>query len=120
MQIVCFTSSGAEGKATSVRKRAPTTRIVRPLRGGQITIPAEFRKQLGITEESVLQLTLEGKELRIRAVDIDKTAEGSPWFAELYDQFAPVREEASSLNEAEIDAAINEAVEASRRERRGA
>ena len=34
------------------------SRIVRPLRGGQITIPAEFRKELGITEESVLQVTL--------------------------------------------------------------
>ncbi len=116
---MCFTSSRVEGKATSVRRRAPTTRIVRPLRSGQITIPAEFRKQLGITEESVLQLTLEGKELRIKAIDVGKTAEGSPWFAELYKQFAPVREEASSLDEAEVDAAIREAVQASRRERRG-
>ena len=37
------------------QQKRPMTRIVRPLRGGQITIPAEFRRELGITEESVLQ-----------------------------------------------------------------
>ena len=97
-----------------MKEQEPMTRIVRPLRGGQITIPAEFRKKLGITEESVLQLTLEGKELRVRPLKIGETAEGSPWFRELYEQFAPVREEASSLSEAEVDAAIEEAVKASR------
>ena len=51
-------------------------------------------------------------------VDVGETAEGSPWFAELYEQFAPVRVEASSLGEAEVDEAIKEAVEARRRERR--
>ena len=91
------------------------TRIIRPLRGGQITIPAEFRKQLGITEESVLQLTLQGAELRIKALRLKETAEGSPWFRDLYEHFAPVREEAAGLGEKEIDTAIDQAVRATRR-----
>jgi hypothetical protein len=46
--------------------------------------------------------------------DVGKTAEGSAWFREIYEQFAPVRAEASRLDAAEVDAAIEEAVEASR------
>jgi AbrB family looped-hinge helix DNA binding protein len=92
------------------------TRIVRPLRSGQITIPAEFRKQLGITEDSVLELTLQGAELRIKALRPKETAEGSPWFKDLYEHFAPVREEAEQYSEEEIETAIDEAVRAARRE----
>ena len=100
-----------------MKAREHMSRIVRPLRGGQITIPAEFRKRLGITEESVLQLTLEGRELRVKPLAIGETAEGSAWFRELYEHFAPVREEASSLGEEEIDEAIKAAVTASSSER---
>lgn len=98
-----------------MKEREPMTRIVRPLRGGQITIPAEFRKQLGIGEDSVLQLILQGKELRIKPLRLKETAEGSPWFSELYQQFAPVREEAAALSKEEVDAAIDEAVRATRK-----
>lgn len=97
-----------------MRERKRLTRIVRPLRGGQITIPALFRKRLGITEDSVLQLTLEEDELRVKPFKIGETAGGSPWFRDLYRMFAPVREEASSFSEEEIDAAIDDAVAASR------
>lgn len=100
-----------------MKEQEPMTRIVRPLRGGQITIPAEFRKRLGITEESVLQLSLEGRELRLRPIRIGETAEGSAWFRELYEEFAPVREEASALGEDEVDAAIRQAVKVSRAKR---
>ena len=91
------------------------TRIVRPLRSGQITIPAEFRKRLGITEDSVLQMILEEGQLRIRPMRVTENAAGSPWLKELYDVFAPVREEAASMSEEEIDEAIREAVAASRK-----
>ena len=93
----------------------PMTKIVRPLRGGQITIPAEFRRQLGITEDTVLQLTVQEGELRIRPLHLKQTAAGSPWFEEIYKQFAPVREEAAHLSEEEIDVAIDQAVKATRR-----
>lgn len=98
-----------------MRQRRSAARIVRPLRGGQITIPAEFRRRLGIDEGTLLQLTLDDGELRLRPLRAGETAAGSAWFAELYDLFAPVREEAAGQTEQEIDEAIQRAVAASRR-----
>ena len=98
-----------------MREREPMTRIVRPLRSGQITIPADFRKQLGITEDSVLQMILGEGELRIRPMRVTETAAGSPWMRELYELFAPVRDEAASMREEEIDEAVTRAVAASRK-----
>ena len=98
-----------------MKEREPMTRIVRPLRSGQITIPAEFRKRLGITEDSVLQMILGEGELRIRPMRVTESAAGSPWMKELYDLFAPVRDEAAAMREEEIDEAIKEAVDASRK-----
>ena len=36
---------------------------------------------------------------------------GKAWARELYAMFAPIREEARTMNEAEIDALINEAID---------
>jgi bifunctional DNA-binding transcriptional regulator/antitoxin component of YhaV-PrlF toxin-antitoxin module len=90
------------------------TRIVQPLRSGQITIPAEFRRRLGITQDTMLRMTLEDEELRISPLRTTETVSGSPWFVALYNEFAPVREEAARYSEEEIDAAIDEAVVAVR------
>ena len=92
------------------------TRIVHPLRSGQITIPAEFRRELGITDRSVLQVTLADGELRIRPVEIREQRRGSPWLREAYELFAPVREEAAErgYTEEEIDEAIDRALKAVR------
>ena len=87
---------------------------MRPLRNGQITIPAAFRKQLGITEATVLQVTVDGGELRIKPVRVAEAAPGSPWLKELYDLFAPVRQEAARYSEEEINAVIDQAVAAVR------
>jgi bifunctional DNA-binding transcriptional regulator/antitoxin component of YhaV-PrlF toxin-antitoxin module len=94
-----------------------TTRLVRPLRGGQITIPAEFRKMLGIGDDTVLQLTLRDGELRMKPLRVMETAKGSPWLRELYDEFAPARQEAleREYSNEEINAAIDEAVDAVRK-----
>ena len=92
-------------------------RFVRALRNGQITIPVEFRRQLGITEDSILQLTLVDGELRIRPLAASRTVQGSPWFKQLYDRFAPVREEAAAVSEDEVNAAIDAAVRAVRGDR---
>lgn len=99
--------------------RKPMTKMIRPLRGGQITIPAEFRKQLGIDEQSMLRMTLTQGELRITPVRV-AAAQGSPWFRELYELFAPVRQEAADkgYSEQEINAWIDEAVQGVRAERR--
>ena len=97
-------------------QRKRMTRIIRPLRGGQITIPAEFRKELGITEESVLQVTLSEGELHLKPVRVTEVGEGSPMLKELYEYFAPAREEVveKGYTGEEIDAAIDRAVEAVR------
>jgi len=93
------------------------TKLVRPLRSGQITIPAEFRQQLDINENTLLQVRLVGRELRIRPVKVIETETGSAWAHELYNLFAPVREEAAKYSEKEINADIDKAVTAVRRKR---
>jgi bifunctional DNA-binding transcriptional regulator/antitoxin component of YhaV-PrlF toxin-antitoxin module len=93
------------------------TKVVRPLRGGQITIPAEFRSKLEIDERTLLQIALVGQELRIRPVRVTDAMSGSAWARELYELFAPVRKEAARYGENEIDADIGRAVAAVRRKR---
>jgi len=90
------------------------TRIVRPLRGGQITIPIEFRRALGITEDSLLQLTIEQGELRIRRSTVAETAGNADWFKELHDYYAPVREEIAERGIGEDE--LNEDIAAALRE----
>lgn len=92
-----------------------TTKLVQSLRGGQITIPAEFRKALDIHEDTLLQVTLVDGELRMRPVTVKETS-GSPWLRELYEHFAPVREEilARGIDDTELNADIDAAVRAVR------
>jgi AbrB family looped-hinge helix DNA binding protein len=86
------------------------TRIVRPIRRGQLTIPAEFRRRLGIDDDTLLQLTLH--EDRIEVIPVVTTpAVGKGWAKELYEMFASVREKAQTMGEAEIDALIDEAID---------
>ena len=51
-------------------------KIVRLQRGGQITIPAAFRRHLGIDENTVLRVVLDGDELRIKAPSRSRREEG--------------------------------------------
>jgi AbrB family looped-hinge helix DNA binding protein len=88
----------------------PLTRVVRPLRRGQLTIPAEFRRRLGIADDTLLQLTLQEGKIEITPVVATPAAEMA-WARELYAMFAPVRQEAQELEEAEIDALIDEAID---------
>ena len=90
--------------------QTPLTEIIRPLRRGQLTIPAEFRRRLGITDDSLLQLTLRDDKIEITPVVI-RPVSGKTWVQELYAMFAPVRAEAEAMTEAEIDALIDEAVQ---------
>ena len=94
------------------------TKIVRALRGGQITIPAMFRKALGIEEETLLRVTLCDGELTIAPVRIAGSDEGSQWLHELYEYFAPVREEIlrRGISEEEVNADIDAAIAAVRAE----
>jgi AbrB family looped-hinge helix DNA binding protein len=85
------------------------TEIVRLLRRGQLTIPAEFRRRLGIKDDTLLQLVLRGDKIEITPV-VAKPVSGKAWVRELYATFASVRQEAQSIDETEIDALIDEAV----------
>jgi AbrB family looped-hinge helix DNA binding protein len=90
------------------------THIVRQLRGGQITIPADLRRELGLEDNSLLRVSAEKGALQIRPVRVTDQ-HGSPWLEELYDLFAPAREEAKKLPERELDEAIDEAIREVRR-----
>ena len=96
------------------------TKLVRPLRGGQVTIPAEFRRSLGIDQDTMLCMTLADGELIVRPIKFNQKAEGSPWLRELYEYFAPVREEirAMGISEEELYADIDAAIAEVRAERR--
>ncbi|MCL4459024.1 MAG: AbrB/MazE/SpoVT family DNA-binding domain-containing protein [Chloroflexi bacterium] len=100
-----------------MKQRQPMTKIVRPLRGGQITIPAEFRRELGINEQSYLQITLLQGELRIKPARVTAELQGSAWLKELYQYFAPARQEAARYSEEEINTDIDAAVKEVRRKR---
>src|SRR5690348_3342932 len=95
------------------------THIVRTLRGGQMTIPADMRRALGIGDETMLQLRLEKGELRVRPVRV--AGEQTQWFRELYEHFAPVRAEIGDhgVSEEEVERDIDAAVDAVRKHASG-
>lgn len=89
------------------------TTLVKPLRNGQITIPIAVRRELGIDEQTMLQLSVtEDREILIKPVKVAEQPKGSPWLKELYEYFAPVREEvtASGMTEQEINDLIDAAI----------
>jgi bifunctional DNA-binding transcriptional regulator/antitoxin component of YhaV-PrlF toxin-antitoxin module len=92
------------------------TKIVRQLRHGQITIPIEFRRELGLSEDRILQMTLTEGELRLNPVVIGKQVADPEWLRKLYEYFAPARAEAieKGYTEEEINEAIDAAVAAVR------
>jgi len=92
-------------------------KLVRSLRSGQITIPSEFRAKLDIDEHTLLQIELVGSELHIRPVKVAKSEAGSAWARELYELYAPVREEAAKYSEKQVNADIDKAVAIVRRKR---
>jgi len=92
--------------------------IVRPLRRGQVTLPAEFRRRLGIGDDTLLQLSLHDDAIEVRPV-VASPVGHRRWARDLYERFAPVRDAAADMSEAEIDSAIDAAV-AEVRSRHGA
>lgn len=94
-------------------EREPMTKIVRQLRAGQITIPAEFRRRLGMTPESFLKLTLVDGELRVTPLQVAEPGRRAQALRELYEYFAPVRQEAleKGYTDTEINDTIDQAVQ---------
>jgi bifunctional DNA-binding transcriptional regulator/antitoxin component of YhaV-PrlF toxin-antitoxin module len=90
----------------------PKRKLVRSLRGGQITIPIEFRKQLGISEDTLLYMTLEEGELHVKPVKVASERRGSPWLRELYELYAPTRQDIRDrgISDEEVNADIDTAI----------
>ncbi|MDQ3692103.1 MAG: hypothetical protein M3464_00545 [Chloroflexota bacterium] len=63
-------------------------------------------------------MTLDDRGIHISLVQVAETGAGSPWLRELYEMFAPVREEilARGISEEEVNADIDAAIAEVRRE----
>jgi AbrB family looped-hinge helix DNA binding protein len=95
-------------------------KTVRLQRRGQVTIPAAYRRHLGINETTMLRVILDGDEIRIKPLGEAESRQGSPWLRELYEYFAPVREEIlrRGISSEEINADIDVAIAEVRAEER--
>jgi AbrB family looped-hinge helix DNA binding protein len=100
--------------------KATSHKIVKPLRSGQITIPIEFRRALGIDENTLLDVSMSDGALHLHPLETQAKSAGSPWLKELYDYFAPVRQEIidRGISEEEVNADIDAAFAEVRAERR--
>ena len=58
-----------------IEQENPMNRIIKPLPRGQITIPIEFRKKLGIDEDTFLNLALKGNRIEITPVTIRESSD---------------------------------------------
>jgi AbrB family looped-hinge helix DNA binding protein len=85
-------------------------KIVRVLRAGQVTIPKEIRKELGMEAGGMVAFELKDGKLSVEPVGLIQAGQGSPWLEELYAIFEPVREALKDVPEEEINKWIDEAV----------
>jgi bifunctional DNA-binding transcriptional regulator/antitoxin component of YhaV-PrlF toxin-antitoxin module len=85
------------------------SKTVHVLRGGQVTIPIEFRRELGLDEASLVEFRLTNGMLTLQPVETKP--KGSEWLHDVYEAFEPVRREIreKGMTEEEVDALINEA-----------
>jgi AbrB family looped-hinge helix DNA binding protein len=93
LQITSTALAGAVIVATT-----RDSRLTRPLLSGQITIPAGVRRKLGFTEDSMLEVSLDGNTLRITPV-----------------QGRSAAKDAAAMTDEKADQAIDAAIQASRR-----
>jgi AbrB family looped-hinge helix DNA binding protein len=86
--------------------------LVKVIRNGQITIPKELRKVLGIEEGDLLEvkLTKGGMTIKPKAVVDRESAKGR-----FFQMVEEVRESVKDTDPQEIEAAIEEAVQAAKR-----
>lgn len=64
--LICFLEIPLSGKKKLLMaQEKSSTKLVRPLPKGQITLPIEFRRQLKIDSETILSLTLTGDTIEI-------------------------------------------------------
>lgn len=90
----------------------PLSKTIRVRRGGRVTIPAEFRRRLGIDDQTLLLMSVEDGVMRVLPVPIEGLDEESDWLDALYQAYAPIRAEilARGISEEEINADIDTAI----------
>lgn len=98
-----------------MRKQA---QLIRPVRRGQVTLPREFRRSLGIEDDTLLEIRLAGDRIELRPMVV-RPATGSEWARDLHMLFEPVRKAARKMKEPEIDELIEQSVSEVRRGRDG-
>jgi bifunctional DNA-binding transcriptional regulator/antitoxin component of YhaV-PrlF toxin-antitoxin module len=94
----------------------PKSRTVRALRGGQMTIPIEIRRELGIDEDTLLRVEPTG-DGGFAVHPVRTPAEA---LRELFELFAPARQEAieKGYTDEEINGWIDQAIAEVRAEQR--
>jgi bifunctional DNA-binding transcriptional regulator/antitoxin component of YhaV-PrlF toxin-antitoxin module len=71
------------------------------LKGGQVCLPVEFRRQLGINEADLPLLTLNEDKIEITPVDGRSMAEMG-WTSDLHAMFKLSGREAQQMDEAQV------------------
>jgi bifunctional DNA-binding transcriptional regulator/antitoxin component of YhaV-PrlF toxin-antitoxin module len=97
-----------------------SSRVVQVLRGGRIVIPAEFRRLIGIEDDSLLRITVEDGDLRVSPVNSEMQGKERDWLDALYDAYAPTRADilARGISEEEVNTDIDAAIAEVRAEQR--
>ena len=100
---------------------APVRKYVRIQEKGQVTLPARMRRALNLKKGDLVAVEPTADGVLIRPVDVQEVRTGSPWLKELYDQFAPAREEilARGISEEEVNDDIDRAIREVRAARAG-
>lgn len=97
----------------------PEPAYIRVLPDGAVTLPPEVVRAAGFAEGDTIAVSLESGGLRLDPAGRSDTALRKQPLLDLYNYFAPVREEVqeSGISEDELNELIDEAIAASRRER---
>src|SRR5439155_20155165 len=80
-------------------------KLVRVQEKGQITLPAEARRRLGLNKGDLVAVEQTADGVLIKPLSVVKRRSGSHWLKQLYDEFAPVRREAADSSEADVNQA---------------
>ncbi len=97
----------------------PKRRTVRALRGGQMTIPVEIRRELGIDEDTLLRVEPTDDGGFVVHPETANPVIDNDWMRKLFDLFEPMRREIqeSGISEEELDALIDDSVKEARARR---
>jgi hypothetical protein len=106
----------------ALRKPSPSQPFatVRPRIDDSILLPGDILRAAGLATETLLEVHVENGELRLIPASANAPEQRSNPFGDLYDYFAPVREDllASGITDEELDAEIDAAIAEVRAEAR--